>query len=398
MRFITTRSRRARCLIQAAAIALVVLAAPAQAATPASRADDLQTVVDGIGCVDLFMYAMARLEANPDSGAFVAMTARWMQGLPRERVSAAFVDELSREATPQESAQLAEFLRTPTGRRAGQYIKASVLNPAGAKAILLPQDMPAIGAFSMTPGGRLVGEQRMGKMTKAVIDSLARSFNAQLLQANKVLAERVRRMAETPDDVRLSTDTAGLESVPPEYRDLMLAMAGFIQRSTIIQVRYSAAVEASPIDKWLSASSLTTSEGIAEGHRQLARLAASLTERDEQLFANMEASTQSLAQHMPATMMGMVQQRLADSLDMQLRFSENQRRVQQIIGRMLDLAEANLGRTRVTDGVLTFDVPDQQEQYRTLAVELKREADIEGEISQQSAAAIERGISRLSGN
>ncbi|MGC3964588.1 MAG: hypothetical protein QM803_15055 [Rhodocyclaceae bacterium] len=398
MRAIAITGRSALRFVRASAMTLVVLAAPTQAAPNAPRADDLQTVVDGMGCVDLFMYAMARLEANPDSGATVTMAARWMQGLPRERVSAAFVDELGREATPQESAQLAEFLRTPAGQRAGQYVRASVLNPAAAKAILLAQDMPVIAAFSSTPGGRLIDEQRMGKVTKAVIDSLGRSFNAQLLQANKVLADRVRRMTETPNDMRLSTDTTGLESVPPEYRDLMLAMAGFIQRSTIIQTRYSAAVEASPIDKWLSASSLATTEGVAEARRQLARLGASLTERDQQLFANVEASTKNLAQHLPASAMSTIQQRLADSLDLQLRFSENQRRVQQIIGRMLDLAEANLGRTHATGGLLTFDAPDQQEKYRTLAVELKREADLEGEISQQSAAAIERGISRLSGN
>ncbi|PFH11175.1 hypothetical protein BCF11_3617 [Collimonas sp. PA-H2] len=299
---------------------------------------------------------------------------------------------------PQDVAQAsANFFESPVGVKT---VNAMVREISAGKKVTLetahfsPFEQQTLMSFYQSSAGRAFSQ--LQSKASAEAGAMLHTWG------EDIVLERMRK-AYAPllkeFDSQLTT-TAG-DSTPVSFTpvpedaqgDLFKQIAAIIMNNILQSKadgsRYRAELQQIGYETLLSPQNLVTQAGIAEGKDKLVRMGAGLDQllqssEDRHKTYVQKLSKVALPSKYKAVLLHGAEEGYAESVDDNIRYGENQRSLIALYQRVLDFAEARLGRVTVSDNALLFSDTADLDIYHTLIAQINAESVQENALIQDA--------------
>lgn len=293
----------------------------------------------------------------------------------RDRVAAAVLPELRKTFTPEGARQFSTLLRSSAGQKLIATVIATLDQDKGQRrpkiAPFTPEEKQDLIAFDKS-----IGAIQLGTMNKRVADP---SFNGPLQKLVFDLIGISPDFFATALPNLLSMVETGTVPAGMPRDAIMGPMLDRMPRTAAINTRFASAVGGADLSGLIDATNLVSQEKILDSRQKM-----ELFKEETTLFRNdlSDVANEVLAHYRQHPGTGIAERFLVRKLsagmtagldrgnktaDAALRFAD-------IINKINDLAEANLGHSWVENDRLVFESPESARKYKALMVELGTEA------------------------
>ena len=337
--------------------------------------------------------------------------------------SAAFAHELMNSITPDqiveklvpvyakfyssENAQAtARFFETPAGIKMCnamlQDLSQGKKRFALEKIPFSPSEQKTITVFSQSPAGRAFGQSQAKINEEGTLAVRAMLLDVIQRKMKQAFAPVVKAY-----DENLSGGVASAAIAPaytkanPNIFDRIAAITmDSARQSQALAARYQEDLHTYGAEGLLTPQNLVSQTAITDGKSKIQHMGDNLDQylqASDDLRKNFfeKFNALPLPSKFKDAFLKASEKSQAQIYDESIRYAENQRALLELYQRMLDFAEARLGKVTIRDNVLTFSEQSDLEIYRTLVAQIKVESEKENALVAEGRDRMKQSVQRM---
>jgi hypothetical protein len=313
-----------------------------------------------------------------------------------ERLAPVYAEYL----TASQSDELRNFYSASPGRKIWQALTTAALakQPPVAPA-LSTEETRQIMAFNATSSALRTLKQSQPAID-AKMETITKAWLQEIVQGN--IGTAGRQIADALDPAGASAAATDGAAPAGPMAEFVSVMRTYNERNQKSITEFQGSIDAIDLSTVLRPASLTSRQGIAEGHTKIDRYELAFSRRWREYNANADDLMLALkkipvSQASRENVMGGVEKGLTTVYERALRMQENQRNLMAIFREMLNLADEKFARIKMEENRLVFDSSADLQAYETLRERLKKEAAVETKISEEEQQARESSLRLLRG-
>jgi hypothetical protein len=388
--------------ISLALVAVSSFAQEGQELTQAHKAT-IERMLKGLHAGEIAQIGMKQgfdaLEASdPQSAAFAHQI---MDGITPSQFLQKLVPVYAKFFSIDDAQAIARFFETPAGIKVSEtMLQAFAVGKRPTFEHLSSADRLALGAFEQSHAGQMFG--RSGTGIRAETGHMFQDLGQEIVvrKMKKAFAPVVKELdAHLSNDANDNFSAVDASSPVNNKADVFEQVAALAldatKQSQAIATRYQTELQQLGAETVLSPENLVSQAAITDGKRKIQLLNDDLDQflqssddMRKKFFNKMDAI--SLPPRYKEAFMRGAERSQAAMFDENLRFSENQRTLAELYQRVLDFAEARLGRVTVRDNTLVFSETADLEIFRSLQAQIKVESQREKALNQESRERVKQ--------